>query len=388
MERALQWMQAAGLTLILGCLIASNAWSYERLSDTGFFDYLEDYERHQFVGTDFFLTYRWLTRGVFAPYSPQYPLWSDGAQKRRWIYLPRRTRIDTSNPDDWHFPIGTKIWKEFSFLESGERMRVETRLLEKVDEDDWLMETYLWNADQSDATLASAEGVSDYYALGGGKFYDIPSHHECEYCHSKAGLGIGPERTPVLGFSALQLSNERDPNAIHGEMLEPGMVTLAHLQRLGLATHSMEIMPAIPESDIAPLQRRVFGYLHGNCAHCHNQAGMSEFTTTLSFFQPAGATHIQQNGTYQTALAKQITPYLNPPNSPDWLIKPGSAAASAVLYRLTNEIDRYTFTVPQWHHSAGFSVDVGVKMPFTGTNVIDQSAVDAITEYIDNMDTR
>ncbi len=32
------------------------------------------------------------------PYSPQYPLWSDGALKRRWISLPLGTTIDASNP--------------------------------------------------------------------------------------------------------------------------------------------------------------------------------------------------------------------------------------------------------------------------------------------------
>src|SRR5512136_3067556 len=37
-------------------------------------------------------------------YSPQYPLWSDGAVKRRWIYLPPGTAIDASDPDIWLFP--------------------------------------------------------------------------------------------------------------------------------------------------------------------------------------------------------------------------------------------------------------------------------------------
>ena len=55
-------------------------------------------------------------------YTPQYPLWSDGATKRRWIRLPPGAAIDASDPDAWVFPIGTQIWKEFSF--GG---RVETR---------------------------------------------------------------------------------------------------------------------------------------------------------------------------------------------------------------------------------------------------------------------
>jgi hypothetical protein len=34
-------------------------------------------------------------------FSPQYPLWSDGASKRRWISLPPGTAIDGSDPDAW-----------------------------------------------------------------------------------------------------------------------------------------------------------------------------------------------------------------------------------------------------------------------------------------------
>src|SRR5262245_41272255 len=46
-------------------------------------------------------------------FNPQYPLWSDGLQKSRWIHLPPGTKIDTSDPDRFIFPRGTKLWKEF-----------------------------------------------------------------------------------------------------------------------------------------------------------------------------------------------------------------------------------------------------------------------------------
>src|SRR5262245_5644757 len=46
-----------------------------------------------------------------APFVPQYPLWSDGAEKSRWIQLPEGARIDVSDVDAWRFPTGTKFWK-------------------------------------------------------------------------------------------------------------------------------------------------------------------------------------------------------------------------------------------------------------------------------------
>src|SRR5262245_39533044 len=35
------------------------------------------------------------------PFSPQYPLWSDGATKRRWLHIPSGRAIDASRPDEW-----------------------------------------------------------------------------------------------------------------------------------------------------------------------------------------------------------------------------------------------------------------------------------------------
>ena len=45
-------------------------------------------------------------RATNLPFTPQYPLWSDGTSKRRWLYLPPGTFIDASRPDSWDFPRG------------------------------------------------------------------------------------------------------------------------------------------------------------------------------------------------------------------------------------------------------------------------------------------
>ena len=60
-------------------------------------------------------------------YTPQYPLWSDGAVKPRSIQIPAGQFVDASDPDSWEFPVGTKLWKEFRI---GGR-RVETRYVER-----------------------------------------------------------------------------------------------------------------------------------------------------------------------------------------------------------------------------------------------------------------
>src|SRR5687768_17065614 len=48
-------------------------------------------------------------RGDNIAFAPQYPLWSDGTSKRRWIYLPPGEAIDASRVDAWEFPVGTRL---------------------------------------------------------------------------------------------------------------------------------------------------------------------------------------------------------------------------------------------------------------------------------------
>src|SRR5262249_29697933 len=162
-----------------------------------------------------------LAPGVMA-YAPRFQLWSDRADKRRWLSLPPGTQVDTSDMDAWVFPVGTKFWKEFT----RDGVRVETRLIEKLGPgDDWLALPYLWRSDQSDADAAPL-GANN----AGGTPHDVPASNLCGACH-------GGRRSFVLGFSAIQLS---------------------------APVQSFEV----PGNDT---ERAALGYLHANCSNCHNQ---------------------------------------------------------------------------------------------------------------------
>jgi hypothetical protein len=198
------------------------------------------------------------------PFSPQYPLWSDGATKRRWLYLPPGTAIDASWPNAWQFPVGTRLWKEFSH-----DRRVETRLIERLADGSWRFAAYVWTEDGSDAALAPAGGVPALAVRGApnGR-YVVPSEADCRACHEGGA-------TPVLGVSALQLSPDRDPLAPHAELASAGDVDLRRLVALGkLRNLPPELLKTPPRIAAAtPTERAALGYLHGNCAHCHNRQG-------------------------------------------------------------------------------------------------------------------
>jgi hypothetical protein len=195
-------------------------------------------------------------------FSPQYPLWSDGATKHRWIKLPPGTSVDAAQPDAWDFPRGTKLWKEF-----GQGGRVETRYIERGIDGIWRYASYVWNAEGTDAVLAPAAGIRDLPVRG--KPYSIPAQDDCRACHEGAPV-------PVLGFSALQLSPDRDGEAPHadadtGKPLED----LRTLAARGLLTRLPPEWLANPPRIRAknPTERAALGYLHGNCGHCHNDDG-------------------------------------------------------------------------------------------------------------------
>ena len=109
-------------------------------------------------------------------YTPSTPLWSDNAQKQRWIELPTNTQIDITNPSEWTFPVGTKLFKEFRL----DGKRVETRMFQKTTSTFWVYATYAWNSDDSAATISFGGPVP---VGDGGVTWNIPTNDDCNECH-------------------------------------------------------------------------------------------------------------------------------------------------------------------------------------------------------------
>ena len=82
------------------------------------------------------------------PYDVNAPFWSDGAAKDRHIGLPNGTTITRTLNDDWVFPNGTVIVKNFRL--NGNL--IETRHLMRHPDGVWAGYTYEWNAQQTEAT--------------------------------------------------------------------------------------------------------------------------------------------------------------------------------------------------------------------------------------------
>lgn len=256
------------------------------------------------------------------PFEPQYALWSDGAAKKRWIRLPPGSKIDTSDMDRWVFPVGTRIWKEFSFREggAGPLRRVETRYIEKRGPEDWVFAAYAWNKDETDAILVPAEGLKDHFPIGGGLRHDVPGLAACAACHSRGG-------DRVLGFDALDLSGDRDEGA-------PAGLDLDALIGRGLLTRAPERAPKIASGRL--LARKALGYAHANCGHCHNPQGTAAFTGMFLRYRIEGTEAEEDIPAFQTAVGHRTRFFQIPGRTGTLRIKPRDPDASAVVFRMRN----------------------------------------------------
>lgn len=189
------------------------------------------------------------------PYTPGVTLWSDGAEKQRYLYLPEGAAIDTSNMDAWSFPVGTKAWKEFRF----DGKLVETRLFWKRNAQTWESGTYVWSADQRSATLNTSRMP---VLLPSG--YEIPTAKDCGKCHHG-----GADK--LLGLEAVALAL---PSA--------SGLTLEQLAAEGRLSHPPTPLHVSLPRDASGLAGPALGYLHANCGMpCHSSRGLGHETELL-----------------------------------------------------------------------------------------------------------
>lgn len=121
-------------------------------------------------------------------YEPEWPLWSSGSDKTRWVVLPEGQTVD----DDGAFPIGTLFFKRFAYDDKT----VETRVM-RLGYLGWEFASYkgswLWDADYGDVARTSAGD------------HTLPARLECRSCHESS-----PDR--VLGWDQAQVDHD-DPQA-------------------------------------------------------------------------------------------------------------------------------------------------------------------------------
>lgn len=279
-------------------------------------------------------------------YEPAVVLWSDGAEKHRWVSLPPGTQIDTTNMDEWKFPLGTRFWKEFSL--GGKR--IETRFYWKVSEFLWVRTTYRWSDDETTATRLdvgfSENDAGDPAASG----YEIPAVAKCDQCH-------GGSADRILGFEAVGLGLPGATGLTLGTLVAEGLLTV----------NPPKTELAVPDDGLGAAAS--LGWLHANCGtSCHNalpqaMCAFKGMHVQLSFAETSAVTPLTSLEAYVTTVgvASSI------PSGGYQRIQKGNAGNSAV----------------HWLMSHRDATNLNGQMPPSVSHRVDEPAAAALAAWID-----
>ncbi|MVM35403.1 hypothetical protein GO755_35610 [Spirosoma sp. HMF4905] len=293
------------------------------------------------------------------PYALNTPLFSDYAEKLRFIKLPSGQSVAYNDTAVLNFPVGTTLIKTFYYPNDfrdptkGRRL-LETRLLIHQPEG-WKAFDYVWNDEQTDALLEVAgdtKTISYVDARGAThqQNYTIPNLNQCKGCHNRneVMMPIGPSVRQLNGDLAYGAGKENQ---------------LTHWQQAGMITGlpALANCPKTPiwnKPETGSLNDRARAWLDINCAHCHNPSGPA-MTSGLN---------LSISETDPTALGILKTPVAAGRGSGGYTfdIVPGKPEESILIYRIN-------------------STDPGEMMPELGRKTIHAESVELLRDWIKAM---
>ena len=286
------------------------------------------------------------------PYTLNTPLFSDYAQKDRFVYLPVGATMGYGDTEVFDLPVGAVLIKHFSYpIDARDpalgRRLVETRLLKRT-EGGWEAWGYTWDEDQTDAEydpLGAETSVTWVDAEGETREleYEIPNQFECKSCHSFDG-----ELRPI-GPSARQLHGEANPTA--AAWLAAGIIDGAPAD--------LTAWPVMDwRAEGASVEVRARAYLDANCGYCHRAEGPA---STSGLFLLASTPTGPQIGIRKSPVAAG-----KGSGGRKYGIYPGKPSKSIVTYRLE-------------------SVDPAVRMPEVGRSTVHAEGVALVKAWIEAM---
>jgi uncharacterized repeat protein (TIGR03806 family) len=293
------------------------------------------------------------------PYDLNTPLFADYTEKFRFLRIPPGSRIQWREEEPLEFPIGTLLVKTFAMPKDlrdpakGRRL-LETRIL-KREPDGWVGLPYVWNEEQTEATLLVAGDTCDVAWIHNDgqrrtNNYIIPNTNQCKGCHEQNRVmqPLGPRVRHLNRDFAYADGTENQ---------------LVRLQRLGwlAGTPARTAWPRTPvwnDPARGSLEQRARAWLEVNCAHCHNPVGPAR-TSGLDLRMAQTEPHAY--GIFKAPIAAG-----RGSGGRSFDIVPGKPDESILVFRLE-------------------STEAGVMMPELPRRLVDQEGTALIREWIASM---
>ncbi len=294
------------------------------------------------------------------PYELNTPLFSDYTSKYRFFQIPEGKQIRYAEEGTIQFPIGTVISKTFAYPidmtdpTRGERL-LETRIEFRQD-NGWFGFSYLWNEQQTEATLAlggSEIDVSWIHTDGKQRRnrYQVPNANQCLNCHQQ-----GDQFVPI-GPVAANLNGSWDHG--HGSRNQIAAWKEQQLLMEAPAPDSIATWPVFDDSQQRSINDRARSWLHVNCAHCHNPRGSAR-TSGLDL-------RLTQMNPAKFGVNKIPVAAGHGSGGRSFDIVPGKPDESILLYRIESE-------------------DPGIAMPSVGKSLVPVEAAALIRAWIEQLD--
>lgn len=271
------------------------------------------------------------------------PLFSDYAEKQRYLYVPAGHTARYDAESVLALPVGSALIKTFGYGSGAAFQPIETRvLLHRAA--GWVALPYVWNADLSEAVLKRAGTrlpvtFADPSGATRSISYAVPNQNQCKECHALSGAV-----TPI-GPTARNLNDGRQLQAL----IAAGMLDRAPADAPRLARW---------DDTNAALDDRARAYLEVNCAHCHRREGAA---SNSGLFLGSHEADVVARGILKRPVAAG-----RGSGERDFAIDPGHPDASIMLYRMA-------------------STDPGIAMPELGRATVHAEGVALLRDWIARM---
>lgn len=293
------------------------------------------------------------------PYDLNTPLFSDYADKYRFVKLPPGTSAEYRGDETFEFPVGTIIAKTFAYPVDARDAKLGRRLLEtrilKHEPQGWVGLPYIWNAAQTEARLDVAGDMVDVRWIDTEgrertNNYIIPNTNQCKGCHR-----MGDEFLPI-GPKARHLN--RDFAYAHGS--ENQLTYWTRTKALAGSPDPKDAPRLAVWNDptTGTLDQRARAWLEMNCAHCHNSGGPARNTGLDLMAAQTGPT---QFGIFKAPVAAG-----RGSGGRDYDIVPGHPDESIMTFRIA-------------------SIDPGIMMPELGKRLIHEEGAELVRQWIASM---
>lgn len=292
------------------------------------------------------------------PYDLSSALFTDYALKMRAIYVPAGKQIKYTTTGTLNFPVGTAIFKTFYYpkatgtdpklvpvgkattnpqgntVDLSRHRLIETRIIVRGDDGKWSGTTYLWDADQKDASLNTSGKYIEMELIGTvgapeAFTYVVPNQQTCQKCHATESGGAG-EVLPI-GPKTRNMNKDYD----YGGGVKKNQLT--NLNDLKLLSDFPGLAGAPANADwtdtTKPVGDRAKAYLDVNCAHCHNGKGNASQSGLKLTHEDIGSATSALWGVCKKPLA-----YSNTAPGYRYDINPGSPQTSILLYRMNSTV--------------------------------------------------